>query len=166
MIDSSPSYTLDDLFERSIQIENKAASIYRELEKRFAHYPGAAALWKALAADEDVHAQVLMTARQDASPEKLAESPPADVWSAVTRILNLMEQDLLGPIKNLKDAYELAHQLEYSEVNAIFEFLSVDAVPGAVERSFVRAHITAHQKRLADFVENYIGEDWLAVIPR
>jgi hypothetical protein len=77
-----------------------------------------------------------------------------------------MNQDLLGSINSLKDAYELAHQLEYSEVNAIFEFLTVDAIPGNTERGFVRTHITMHQKRLTDFSENYSGKDWRQVIPQ
>jgi len=159
-------HTLKELFERAIQIENQAGSIYRELERRFSHHPESAYLWRALAADEDVHAEVLTKALGDAPLEKLACQAPADTWAAVVRILGLMGQDLFGPIENLKDAYELAHQLEYSEVNAVFEFLSVDAVPGNVEREFVRTCIAVHQKRLTDFGENCRGKDWLEVTPR
>ena len=166
MANSVPTPTLHDLFNRSIQIENQAQLIYRELEKRFAHHPESAALWKALAADEEIHAQVLTKALASALPEKLASPAPAEVWASVTEILNLMSQDLLGSIQCLKDAYELAHQLEYSEVNAIFEFLTVDAVPGNVERGFVRTHIITHQKRLTDFSETYRGQDWQEVVPQ
>jgi rubrerythrin len=48
--------TLHDLFDRAIQIEKQAELIYKELEQRFVHHPEAAALWKALAADEAIHA--------------------------------------------------------------------------------------------------------------
>ena len=158
--------TLHDLFDRSIQIEKQAEVIYKELEKRFAHNPEAAALWKALAADEVIHAQVLAKALEAAPPEKLASQAPVEVWASVQEILDRMGQDLPGSIKSLKDAYELAHQLEYSEVNAIFEFLTVDAVPGNVERAFVRTHIIKHQKRLTDFSEGYRGKDWEEVVPQ
>jgi len=166
MANSVPTPTLHDLFDRSIQIEKQAELLYRELEKRFAHHPASAALWKALAADEAIHAQVLTKALESTPPEKLASQAPAAVWASVTEILNLMSRDLLGSVKCLKDAYELAHQLEYSEVNAVFEFLTVDAVPGSVERSFVRTHIITHQKRLTDFSETYSGKDWREVIPQ
>ena len=119
-----------------------------------------------MAADEDEHAKVLAKVLGDAPSKKLACQAPADVWAAVTQILHLLSQDLLSSIKNLKDAYELAHELEYSEVNAVFEFLSVDAIPGRVEREFIRTHITAHQKRLTDFLQNYIGKDWSEVTPQ
>ena len=165
MVHSLHTPTLHDLFDRSIQIEKQAEIIYKELEKRFAHHPEAAALWNALAADEAIHAQVLVKALESAPPEKLASQAPAEVWANVQEILNRMGQDLLGSIKSLKDAYELAHQLEYSEVNAIFEFLTVDAVPGNLERAFVRTHIIKHQKRLTDFSEGYRGKDWEEVAP-
>jgi rubrerythrin len=166
MGESTQQHTLEELFERAIQIENQAASIYRELERRFSHHQESVSLWKALAADEDMHAEVLAKALGDAPSERLACQAPDDVWAAVTHILNLLSQDLLSSIENLKDAYELAHELEHSEVNAVFEFLSVDAVPGNVEREFVRTHITAHQKRLTDFLQTYSGRDWSEVIPQ
>ena len=163
---SIQQHTLEELFERAIKIEKQAASIYRELERRFSHHQESVALWKALAADEDKHAEVLAKALGDAPSEKLASQAPADVWAAVTQILDLLSQDLLNSVENLNDAYELAHELEFSEVNAVFEFLSVDAVPGNVERGFVRTHIAMHQKRLTDFRQNYGGKDWIEVIPR
>jgi hypothetical protein len=163
---SIPAPTLGDLFDRSIQIENQAQAIYTELEKRFAHHPEAATLWKALAADEAIHARVLAKALASAAPEKLASEAPAEVWASVTEIMHRMSQNVVDSVKSLKDAYELAHQLEYSEVNAIFEFLTVDAIPGNLERAFVRNHIITHQKRLTDFSEGYRGQDWQDVLPQ
>jgi len=164
MENSMPAPTLRDLFERSIHIEKQAELVYRELAKRFALHPESVVLWKALAEDEVVHAQVLTQVLASASPENLASPAPAQVWTNVSAILWLMSQDLLGSIRCLKDAYELAHQLEYSEVNAIFEFLAVDAIPGNVEREFVRRHIRLHQKRLTDFSETYQGKNWQEVL--
>jgi len=166
MSESIQQHTLEELFECAIQIENQAGSIYRELEKRFSHHPESAALWKVLAADEDVHARVLSKALEGAPQEQLAMQAPADIWANVSGILNLMSQDLLGSIETLHDAYELAHQLEFSEVNTVFEFLAVDALPGDVEREFVRSHIFMHQRRLFDFKEKYGGRHWLEVKPQ
>ncbi len=164
MDQSAQQYTLQDLFDRAIRIEKQAGSIYRELEKRFSHDREAAALWRALAADEDSHAAILSSVLRDAPADKLARPAPDEVWYQVTHILNVLSRDLLASIENLRDAYELAHQLEYSEVNAVFEFLSVDALPGKVEREFIRKHIAEHQKRLSDFMMNYKG-DWYGVLP-
>ena len=166
MTESISKHTVKDLLDRAIQIELQTRSLYLELARRFAHHQESLALWEALAAEEDVHAQVLVDILESALPEKLMNQAPADVWANMTRIETLMRQTTVDSIKNLKDAFDLAHQLEYSEVNAVFEFLSVDVVPGHLEREFVRTHITLHQKRLADFGRDYVGENWVEVIPQ
>lgn len=166
MSESTQQHTLEELFGRAIQVENQAGTIYRELAGRFSHHPESAALWKRLAADEKVHAEVLKKTLRSAPPEKLASPAPAETWTAVTEILHRLTRDPLASITSLQDAYELAHELEHSEVNTIFEFLSVDVVPGKVEREFVRTHIAEHQKNLTDFREGYRGKDWRQVIPQ
>lgn len=152
--------TLEALFESAIQIERQVGNIYRELADRFAHHPQSVALWLSLAADEEVHARVLVRVRQGASPEKLASPAPAETLAAVAEISNRLGQAPLASVTNLEDAYELAHEFEHSEVNAIFEFLSVDVVPGAIEGEFVRTHIARHQQKLADFRQSYRGQAW------
>lgn len=166
MSESTQQHTLEELFGRAIQVENRAGTIYRELAQRFAHHPESAALWKALAADEKVHAEVLRKTLKGAPAEKLASPTPAETWTTITEILHRLRKDPLGSIANLQDAYELAHEFEHSEVNTIFEFLSVDVVPGEVEREFVRTHIAQHQEKLTAFREGYRGEDWRRVTPR
>lgn len=158
--------TLKELFEHAIQLELQAGRIYRELADRFAHHQQAATLWQALAADEDAHAEMLTQALESVPADKLANQAPAAVWAKVAEILRLMSRKPQRTITNLADAYELAHQLEHSEINAVFEFLSVDVVPGKIEREFVRTQVIVHQQRLTEFRENYSGADWCAVIPQ
>lgn len=165
MADSTPNHTLRELFQRSIQIENKAELLYRELERRFAHYPEAAALWRTLAGDEAVHAQVLRDALRAAPPEELDCVAPPEAWTSAKEILDFLDRDLCGTVENLEDAFQLAHQIEYSEAVAIFEFLAVDALPGHAERGFVRTHVLMHQRRLTDFGESYRSRNWREVLP-
>ena len=157
--------TIQNLIELSFQIHYRARNVYRELAKRFSHHEPSAALWKSLTEDEEAQAQVLTDVLVNATVEKLVSPVPADTWANAKRIWHLVHQDLLATVKNLKDAHGIAYQLEYLEVNAIFELLSVDVLPGHVEREFIRTHIAQHQQRLADFSENYVGPNWLEVIP-
>ncbi|MEJ2208770.1 MAG: hypothetical protein P8129_07015 [Anaerolineae bacterium] len=156
--------TLGALFESAILIERLAGSIYRDLADCFAHHPQSLALWLSLAADEEVHARVLAHVREGASPDRLASPAPRETWAAITEIQQRLEQDPAVSVTNLQQAYELAHEFEHSEVNAIFEFLTVDVVPGAIEGEFVRTHIARHQQKLADFRETYQGENWQQVL--
>lgn len=159
-------HTLGQLFERAIQIENQAGSIYREMEKRFSHHPVSAALWKVMAADEDVHARILRQIYEGASPERLSQPSPPEAWVSISDIYKLVNQDSLDSVETLQDAYELAHQLEHSEVNAIFEFLSLEVVPNAIERDFVRSHIVRHQGRLLEFRQGISRLDMMGVRSR
>lgn len=158
--------TLEVLFESAIRIEELAGIFYRELAERFVAHPHSVALWRSLAADEDMHARVLARVLAAAPAEKRTSPAPVETWVAVAEVLQRMEQDPVGSIKSLQDAYELAHEFEHSEVNAIFEFLSIDLLPGAIEAEFVRTHIAQHQQKLADFRQSYQGEDWRQVVPQ
>jgi rubrerythrin len=158
--------TLEVLFESAIRIEELASIVYRDLAELFAHHPHSLALWRSLAADEELHARVLARVLAAAPVEKRTSPAPAETWATVAEVLQRLDQDPVGTVTNLQDAYELAHEFEHSEVNAIFEFLSIDLLPGAIEAEFVRTHIAQHQQKLADFRQSYQGEDWRQVLPR
>jgi hypothetical protein len=71
-----------------------------------------------------------------------------------------LNKDLIGPIETLDDAYELAHGLEFSEVNTIFAFLAGEYVPSEHRKEFVRVEITRHLEKLTHFGENFGEKDW------
>lgn len=164
MSTASAEPTIQNLLELIFQIKYRARNVYRELEKRFSHHEPSAALWKSMAEDEEVQARVLTDILVNTASETLDSPIPTDTWVNAVRIWHLMHRDLLGAVKNLKDAHGIAYQLEYLEVNAIFELFSVDVMPGDIEREFVRTHIAQHQQRLADFSGNYVGRNWEEVI--
>lgn len=166
MTETKQQQTLEALFEAAIRIEALAATMYRGLAERFAHHPQAVALWHSLAADEDMHARVLARVLAALPPDQRTSSAPAETWLSVAEILGRREREPVSSVMSLQEAYELAHEFEHSEVNAIFQFLSVDLLPGAIEAEFIRTHIAQHQQKLTDFRQAYQGEDWRQVHPR
>jgi Lhr-like helicase len=60
----------------------------------------------------------------------------------------------------LDDAYELAHELEHSEVNAVFQFLATDFVPSEERTEYVVAAITRHQNKLMRFNQSHGSRQW------
>lgn len=164
MSEASSEPTIRNLLELTFQIQYRARNVYRELEKRFSHHEPSSALWKSMAEDEEAQARILTNVLVNTAPDMLDSPIPADTWANTVRIWHLVHQDLLGAVKNLKDAHGVAYQLEYFEVNAAFELFSVDVMPGHIEREFVRTHIAKHQQRLADFSDNDVGANWLEVL--
>lgn len=158
--------TLKQVLDAAIQIEQAAAGLYRRLHARFSHHPRSAALWEAMAADEDGHARFLREVEARSPGEILALPATAETVAKVLRVSRLSGQDLLSPIRTLRDAYDVAHQLESSEINAILEFLVTEALPGDFEPEFIRGHITAHQQRLTDFRQSTNPSTWTRVTAR
>jgi hypothetical protein len=68
-------------------------------------------------------------------------------------------------VRTLDDAYNLAHDLEFSEVNAIFKFLILDVVPCKQSDAFIEHMINDHLKKLIDFSKNYGDKNWRRSIP-
>ncbi len=160
MNESNYKQTVDDLFKRAIEIERKASDIYKELANLFSHIPKVTAFWNDLFKDEIDHMQTLQNIYKSLKQEQLLSISDEKIWDDVIKIENILNKDLIGAIKNLDDAYELAHELEFSEVNAIFQFLAKKFVPFEERSKFVVSHIKDHQQKLLDFSHNFGDRAW------
>lgn len=152
--------TIESLFKRAIEIEYKAAQIYEELSKMFPHVPGLAAFWQELHEDEIGHAKMLQETRELLASRQLMLQPDSKIWEDIAGIQHMLDQSLVAEVKTLDDAYELANEIESSEVNAIFQFLALECVPSDKRKVFVLSVIELHLKRLSDFSLNFGDRDW------
>lgn len=160
MIQASCGGTIELLFEHAIEIEYKAAHIYERLSKLFEHVPGLSDFWSDLAQDEIRHAATLLDVQKLLTPEQLSARSNKKIWDNVTNTQHLLNRDLVGTINTLDDAYELAHNIENSEVNAIFQFFAAEYVPSDERKKFVVSEITQHLKKLMDFSSNFGDRNW------
>ena len=160
MIESASEDTIEVIFERAIEFENKAAHIFRDLSKLFSHIQEISFFWLELAEDEIQHANILQNVRKSLTSEHLL-CPCDKEMSVKIDITQRMLTDVsTALIKNLDDAYELAHDLEFSEVNTIFKLLSTKFVHSEERKNFVVSEIKKHQKKLVDFSHNFGDRDW------
>jgi len=160
MMQSGCEETIEHLFDYSIEIEYKAAHIYEAFSKLFSHVPGLTVFWLGLFEDEIRHATILQEIRKILAPEKLLSRIDKKIWDDVVGIQRKLSKDLISAINTLDDAYELAHDLEFSEVNGVFQFLAGECVPPDKRKQFVRSEIQKHLKKLLDFSRNFGGKDW------
>ncbi len=141
--------TVATLFDLAISLETILRALYRKFAQRFAHVPEASRLWEAMGKDEMWHAQKLEAIRDSLSVDELHGEANARMLHAARWLVRLSVDDALKTVRTLQDAYELAHELEHSEVNAIFGFLASEFIPSEAQRRFVRAEIRNHLDRLA-----------------
>lgn len=140
-------------FEQALEIEQKSADIYAELSKLFSHVPEVSVFWYALAKEEEQHCDTLREIYNSLTNEQLFSFLNKDIMQKLNEIQNILNQDLISPIKNLNDAYELAHQLEYFEVDAVFKFIANKFITPEERKNFILSEINAHQQKLMVFRE-------------
>jgi rubrerythrin len=164
MTHSRSENTIERLFELQIGIEYKAADIYKRFSQLFSHTPGLSAFWDGLYGDEIQHAVMLQDVRKSLPPEQLLSYTSKEMWGSVMTIQQMLSKDLLGSVNTLNDAYELAHELEFSEVNAIFKFLTSNLVPSDKQEDVIDLVIKQHQQKLIDFSRNFGDREWRKAI--
>ena len=152
--------TLDALFGVAISLENLAAAVYGRFSIWFGHVGPVAAFWKMMQADEHEHAAVLEKIRASLSREELDSPADPKLWVEAVNLQRFLSGQPAGPINSLEDAFELAHEIEFSEVNTIFRFLATRFVPFKARSEFVLSQITRHQKKISSFSREFGGRAW------
>ncbi len=160
MIELNSEQTIAQLFEHAIIIENKAAEIYNAFSRLFSHIPEVSAFWDGLKQDEILHADTLTEIFESLTLEQLQSPTEKQLWDNMTTVYGLANKDLISPVKNLDDAYETTHQLEFSEVNVIYKFLAIEFIPFEERSNFLLEGIDKHEKKLMDFSRDFGDRAW------
>ena len=64
--------------------------------------------------------------------------------------------ELAESVRNLRDAYDMAHQIGSSEINAIFAFEAFEAVSPEERKLLVKQQVDEHVARLQAFGQKYM----------
>lgn len=140
--------TVDALFALAIAAEEAAEQIYCGLEMMFRHVPQVARFWRDYAAQEAGHAHWLERIRDELTPEERAA--PANLqWTRdLQERLRLSPEHILQRVKTLEDAYQMVHERESAETNAMFEFLVNSFARSPQAQAFLRAQLHDHIARI------------------
>ncbi len=160
MINSKSENTIERLFELAIEFEYKTADVYKRFAKLFPHVPRLPAFWQGLHDDEIQHVITLQNVRELLTLEQRLACPPTEIWESVVKIQRIITRDLFRSIKNLNDAYELAHELEFIEANTLFSFLTSKIIFSGNPAEIDYLAIVKHQKKLMDFCHSFGDREW------
>ena len=149
------SQTVATLIELAIASEQASQELYVRLAQKYSYLPQIADFWQKMSLDEEAHARGLEKIRDSLTPEQLQAPVDPVVFEQAKRSASLSVEDKLNPISTLEDAYQLAHDLEHSEINTVFEFITAEFISLDVQREFVSAQLKKHAARLGEFPVAY-----------
>lgn len=158
MSDLSPKTTFEEILENAIEIEKSAGRLYVKFAKMFSSFPKAAEFWKEMNKDELDHAKWLIEIKESLSDKELSSSPDYNLILKVHHINKLLDKYSAKKIENLDDAYELAHDIESSEVNNLFSLLTHKFISSEDKRRILLSEINEHQMKIIDFPKNFGDE--------
>jgi len=140
--------TIGDLLAVGVQLEAAAQRFYEGLVEMFRHAPEVADFWRHFAADEMLHGKQLTELHASTSETRLSEPTDAMMLEAGRKLLVLSPEDRLREVRNLDDAYEIAHDLETSETNTIFRFFITEFSQDRCIITAMLRHLDGHVERL------------------
>lgn len=157
---ASPKYTIGELFSLSLETEELARELYHRFTSMFRHLPEIAAFWEDLANDEAMHISAPRRARSTLLPEDLAGPAPVPLFEDLRSLKNILTGERLRSTKTLDDAYEQAHDFEYSEVNHVYTLLMMKHVSSESRKLFIKSEIERHHRKLVDFTLVFGDRGW------
>ena len=147
--------TVHLLFELAINWETQAHDLYAKFAKLFSHEPKVSAFWIQLSKDESRHRKILKDFLKEIPRVKLLEKMGNEQRESVTRVEGLIKEATITKIQTLDDAYELAHQLETSEINKLFTMLVNQYLPDKEGHTFILSDVKEHIEMLMKFGKEY-----------
>ena len=156
----NPEQTVGYVIQHAIKAEYSAREIYLQLLQMFAHVPNVSKFWQDLASDEAKHAYTLLKVRRSLSDEQLATAADRQLLDSIASTTFFLNKVSLDTVETLDDAYEIAHEIEYSEVNHLFKCLVGHFITHKERIQIVLSEIHEHQQKLTDFTENFGDRAW------
>lgn len=143
--------TIFDLFTISIAAEKAAMNFYRWAVSSFSSVPEVSRFWEGMMRDEALHMKELEEIRSMLSDEQLNRPADQSLAEKAKNALDRFAKLDLNAVVTLDDLYEIAYQLEYSEVNSVSVALLSKYVPLEIKSQFVLSTVREHVSKLEYF---------------
>jgi rubrerythrin len=143
------SMNVTKVYEGFIGLEDRSATLYLELSIRFFDNHELSWFWVEMAMEEKQHAGMLQHCRE--AGVYAAELPNKDEIQRLNALFRRLEARLAEPELALDDAFEMALELETSEINDVYSRLTAPIQgPAHVMRKKMELSLAGHFDRLSD----------------
>ena len=148
------------MFDLAIEIERTMQHFYNRLSKQFVHAPEISRFWDGMRKDEIYHERTLERIRGSLHPERLTSIADRSMLRLAKSLVNDSTDQRLNTLETLDDAYDLAHELENSEFNTVFEFIVKAFITHPETQKFALKEIDVHLRKLIDFPQTFGDLNW------
>ncbi len=153
------SLTLAQCFERALIAEHFLRDLYLALAQKFAAFPQLVDFWEDMAGDEVIHAQRLVAQRDALSAEQLQR--PADMPATLEEMLRTCHfsvEEAVADIHDFHAAYNLTVELENSEINDVFIFLTTQFLAdNDAVKALIVSKLQDHVNKVMSLSERFGG---------
>jgi hypothetical protein len=142
------------IYDGFIRFEERSASLYMELSVRFLDNPELRWFWIEMAMEEKQHAGMLQHCRE--AGVFASELPGKDQIQRLNFLFRQLEARLAQPKLTQEEAFEMAIELESSEINDIYSTLTAPIQgPAYVMRKKMELSLTGHFDRLHEAASKF-----------
>ncbi len=146
---------LGKIFEKAIETKKRVGQIYRQFARLFSHVPEVEDFWRKMNINQVTHADWLKETKESLSEEQILSLPEVELVLKIHSIKNLLDKHSKKEIGTLHDAYEVAHELEFSEVNELCKILMRQFVSSEKKKNLILAEIDEHRKQIKYLPEKF-----------
>lgn len=157
MSDPDSELVLGKIFEKAIETKKRVGQIYRQFARLFSHIPEVEDFWRKMNINQITHADWLKEIKESLTEEQILSLPQVELVLKTHAIKNLFDEHSRREIGNLHDAYEVANEIETSEVNNLFKMLSSEFISSEKKKIFILAEIDEHRRQIMNLPEKYQG---------
>ncbi len=133
----------------------RVCSIYKQFAVFFANEPQIRCFWAELAGEEKLHAKILRDIQKAISSEHLCELPNNHLFQDIQMATIFLDKCHPETVRTLDDAYEMAHEIEFSEINPIFKLLACSFIQKETRKKTLIAQLSNHQNKLSKFTNTF-----------
>lgn len=155
MPDSNSELILGKILEKAIETKEKVGQIYLRFAELFSHIPEIGDFWKKMNFNQSTHADWLKEIKESLSEEQILSLPEVEWVLKTHAIKSLFDKHSGREIDNLHDAYEIAYEIEFSEVNDLFKMLSNEFIPSEEKKNIILTAIDVHKQQIMDLYEKF-----------
>jgi rubrerythrin len=136
--------------------ELEARDLYLKLAAQFEE-PQISSFWLQMSADESWHAEILNEIEYKLTDEERARPLSRQAEKSALAVEKILHHAKPARLFTLEQAYQLAHELEASEINAVFRLLAFDCISDKERQQLIASQIE-EQDRLERFGRRYPAE--------
>ena len=142
------------VYDGFISLEDRSAVLYLELSVLFFDNPELSWFWVEMAMEEKQHAGMLQHCRE--AGVFAAELPAKDEIQRLNALFRRLEARLVEPQLALDDAFEMAIELETSEINDVYSRLTAPIQgPAHVMQKKMELSLAGHFDRLSEAASKF-----------